>query len=143
MSFRKWLGVNPYFASGSYEWDIEIWIDWSLVSASSFYLAWTGRFGGGGTLTVTNTHLETPTFIYRYYNSCCTDILFETNDLNDATSYKWTRTEFGSPPVYNHTTTSNTWETNVTYPGGSGSIEVWGYFPNGCSKYGGSKKVTY
>ncbi len=142
VTFRKWLGVNPYLVNGTSEYDLEIDIDWSLVSASSFYLAWTGRFGGGGTLTVTNTHLETPTFIVRYYNECCTDILFETDIIDDATNYYWEITGFNDDPD-DETTSGNTWQTNVNDPGGAGTVKVKGYFGGGCNKYGGQKTIVY
>lgn len=52
VSFRKWLGVNSILASGSYEWDIEIWIDWDLYSGSGFDLYWTGWSEPGGSKSV-------------------------------------------------------------------------------------------
>ena len=124
VSFRKWLGVNSIPASGSYEWDIEIWIDWSLYSGSGFDLYWTGWSEPGGELEVDITKLVTPSIP----GGSCTlgsgTGTFVSSTHTGATNYRFKIEGFGlQNPVY---PTSTNGQVTVNLPNTSlpGSAKV-------------------
>ena len=135
ITFRKWLGVNPYLASGSYEWDIEIWIDWDLYSGLSFDLYWTGWSEPGGELEVDITKLVTPSIL----GGSCTlgsgTATFVSSTHTGATNYRFWIEGFGlgaplKPESSNGQVTVNL--PNTSLPG---SVKVKAYYGGGCNKW--------